>query len=107
MNSLRGKCKEMSEELVREDNSLTLVRGFYHCPMWGKQQHWWVKDKDGNIIDPSVAQFPTKGAAAEYEEFDGIIECEQCGKKVKEEDARIEGRYAFCSTKCLRNCVGV
>lgn len=57
----RGKCKEMSQELVKADPSLTLVRGHYHCPIWGKQAHWWVNDEDGNIIDPTARQFPSKG----------------------------------------------
>ena len=106
--SVKGKCKELAEELIRKSKKpLVLVRGFYHCPFWGKRPHWWTKDEDGNIIDQSSFQFPTNGVCAEYEEFDGIIECEQCGKKVLEEDARIEGSYAFCSTKCLLKCVGL
>jgi hypothetical protein len=32
----RGKCKEMSEALCANDTSLTLVRGFYHDPFYGK-----------------------------------------------------------------------
>jgi hypothetical protein len=103
----RGKCKEMSEELVKSNPELTLVRGYYYCPMIGKQAHWWVKDKAGKIIDPTVKQFPTKGIAAVYEEFDGWCECEQCGKKIKEENAILMGRYATCSDKCARLLVGI
>lgn len=106
--STRGRCKELAEDLIRKSKKpLILVRGFYHCPFWGKQQHWWTKDEDGNIIDPSSSQFPTNGVGAEYEEFDGTIECDECGKKVNEEDARIEGRYALCSMKCLCKFVGI
>lgn len=103
----RGKCREMSEALVKSDPSLTLVRGYYHCPIWGKQQHWWTKTPTGVIIDPSVRQFPTKGIGAEYEEFDGMVECEECGKTMKEIDANFIGRYPICSTRCGRKLVGV
>jgi len=102
----RGKCLEMSQELVSKDPTLTLVRGHYICPFWGAQPHWWVKDKDGNIIDPTARQFPSKGAG-EYVEFDGNIDCSQCGKQMKEEDADIEGNYAFCSMSCHMRFVGV
>lgn len=103
----RGKCKEYSEALVAEDSSLTLVRGYYHCPMWGKQEHWWCKKPDGTIVDPTVDQFPTSGIAAEYEEFDGMCECAECGKRIPEEEARFDSRYAFCSTACNMRFVGL
>lgn len=102
----RGKCKELSEAAVAADPTLRLVRGWYHCPMWGKQGHWWCVKPDGTIVDPSVAQFPTRGAAAVYEEYDNHIDCEQCGKRVHEEDAYLDGHHAFCSDICYARCIG-
>ncbi|MDE2233785.1 MAG: hypothetical protein KGJ90_06825 [Patescibacteria group bacterium] len=102
----RGKCKEMSEAEVAKDPTLRLARGYYHCPYWGKQAHWWCVKPDGTIVDPSVNQFPTKGAAAEYEEYNGRIECEQCGKETTEEEATIDGHHVFCSGDCYARCVG-
>jgi hypothetical protein len=97
----RGKCREMSEELVLEDRSLRLVKGWYVCPIWGKQAHWWTVRQDGTIVDPTVAQFLSNGAG-EYVEYDGTVECAQCGRKMREEDATFYGRYAFCkNTDCL------
>ena len=104
--SLRGKCKEMSEELVAKDPSLRLVRGYYHCPMWGKQKHWWTQREDGTIIDPTVNQFPSPGMG-EYEEFDGMLACENCGKPVREEEAVPCGNYGCCSTRCAMRLVGL
>jgi len=101
----RGKCKEMSEALVAADSTLTLVRGYYYCIVWGEQPHWWVKKLDGTIIDPTKDQFPSKGCG-EYVEFDGNINCSNCGKQMKEEDADIEGNYAFCSYECHGRFVG-
>jgi hypothetical protein len=102
----RGKCKEMSEALVASDVTLTLVRGYYHCPIWGEQAHWWAKKPDGTIIDPSKDQFPSRGIG-EYVEFDGTVECAECGKVIPEEEADIEGNYAFCSYRCHGRFVGV
>jgi len=102
----RGKCKEMSEALVASDPSLTLVRGYYWDFQWGKQPHWWTKDPNGVIIDPTAAQFPSRGIG-DYEEYDGIVECAECGKKLKEEDAKFESNYAFCSSRCLMRFVGL
>lgn len=102
----RGKCKEMSESLVSKNPELRLVRGFYICPVWGEEQHWWTEKPDGTIVDPTCKQFPSKGNG-EYVEFDGICNCEICGKEVKENEAIIMGSYPCCSSNCARMLVGV
>ena len=103
----RGKCRQFCEELLQQDSSLTLVRGFYICPIWGKQAHWWLTTTSGEIIDPTVKQFPTHGIGATYEEFLGVCECANCGKEVLEEAAKIESNYSFCSSQCLMRFVGL
>lgn len=103
----RGKCKEYCEKAVQDDPTLRLVRGWYHCPMWGKQAHWWTVKPDGSIFDPTVKQFPTAGFGADYEEFDGRVECAECGKEIPEEEASFESNYAFCSYLCHGRFVGV
>jgi len=102
----RGKCKELSEAAIALDPTLRLVRGHYYCPMWGQQDHWWCEKPDGTIVDPSVNQFPSKGMG-EYEEFNGVCECAQCGKEVSEDEAILEGRYALCSENCRLRFVGL
>lgn len=102
----RGKCKEMSEALIAANPALSLMRGHYYCPSWGEQPHWWAKRSDGTIIDPTKDQFPSKGHG-EYVEFDGTIECSNCGKAMQEDDADISGNYAFCSYLCHGQFVGV
>src|SRR5580692_6880620 len=102
----RGKCKELAEDAIKADSSLRLVRGYYHCPLWGKQAHWWAVRHDGAIVDPSVKQFPTKGAGAKYEEFDGNIECEYCQKTVPENEAYMHAQHAYCSYECFGHDVG-
>ena len=98
----RGRCRQLSEEAVAAEPTLTLVRGYYHCPIWGKQGHWWTKRPDGTIYDPTVSQFPS-GGLGEYEEFDGYFNCGHCGKRVAEDDeeAHRNGNYIYCSGACL------
>lgn len=101
----RGKCKEFSEALVASNPSLKLIRGYYHCPVWGKQAHWWCVDQDGKVVDPTAKQFPSRGLG-EYEEFDGFVECAECGKKIREEKAILTSNYAVCSDRCAMSLVG-
>lgn len=103
----RGKCREMSEALVKEDPTLRLVRGHYACPFWGDQPHWWCEKEDGTIVDPTAKQFPMEGKAGEYIEFNGIITCEECGTQVPEEKAYIDGNHTFCTGNCFAEHVGL
>jgi hypothetical protein len=96
----RGKCREFSEVLAAENPGFRVVRGWYRCPIWGKQAHWWCVDGNDVIHDPTVKQFPSKGLG-EYIEFEGFIECANCGTQTTEEDCTTYGNYAFCSGQCL------
>lgn len=103
----RGKCKEFCEQAIKEDPTLTLVRGHYFCPIWGTSEpHWWTIRKDGTIYDPTAAQFGSKGGGI-YTPFDGFVRCAQCDKEMKEEEAEFEGNYAFCSYTCHMRFVGL
>ena len=102
----RGKCKEMAEQLIRDDPQLRLVRGFYHCPFWGRQQHWWTEKADGTIVDPTVSQFPSNGAGR-YEEFTGTVHCEHCGKEAEEKSAYVQHGHVFCGGECFGFFVGL
>ncbi len=96
-----GKCKEYVDFIAERINGLQKVRGFYHCPIWGKRQHWWLEDSCGNILDPTVSQFPS-GGMGEYEEYDYEIHktpigrCINCGELVFENKV---GRDA-CDERC-------
>ena len=102
----RGKCKELSEALCLADPTLTLVRGHYICWSWGSQPHWWCKKEDGTIVDPSVDQFP-KPHVGEYVEFDGTIQCSNCGAETNEDEAYFDSNYAFCSSRCYGHFIGL
>jgi len=70
----RGKCKDLSEEAVRKDPELRLVRGHYFCPIWKREeQHWWCVRKDGTIHDPAKYQFPSRGLGVYKEDTNSCI----------------------------------
>ena len=103
----RGKCKESSLLAVEKDPTLRLVRGFYFCPIWNwEEEHWWTVRENGRIFDPSAGQFPSKGHGV-YREFDGTVECEECGKVVDEGCVIMMWRHPVCSMKCGKKLVGL
>jgi len=78
-----GTCAEVTLEMVAEFPELTRVRGHYYCPFWGEREHWWLKDGE-EVIDPTFAQFPSKGAGEYVEWEEGQQEptgmCPNCGE---------------------------
>lgn len=104
----RGKCKQFSDQAVKEDPSLRLVRGYYYCPFTNEEeQHWWCEKPDGTIVDPTKLQFLSAGSGI-YREYDGTVHCSQCNAHLLEKDAEFEGRYAFCKdTDCHLKFIGL
>lgn len=100
---LRGRCHELSLAHIEAHPDHRLVRGWYHCPIWGREEHWWTVGPDGTIHDPTAAQFPS-GGLGEYEEYRGLLACEQCGREVAEDEALHYGRFHFCSDTCIIRC---
>lgn len=100
---LRGKCREMSDAAAAADPTLEVVRGWYHDPVWGTQEHWWNKRPDGTILDLTAEQFPVGGMTWLYEEFTGTFPCYGCGDPVSEDD-QVNG---CCSGPCYASMVGV
>lgn len=103
----RGKCKEMSEALAAE-KGYKVVRGWYFDPSWNREEaHWWCVDDKGVIHDPTSKQFAMGGIVDFYREFEGVFECAECSRSVKEEDAVDMGNYIVCSDQCARRLVGI
>lgn len=103
----RGKCKELSEKACINDPNLTLVRGYYFCPLWNTDEaHYWCVNPEGKIIDPSKLQFPSNGFGI-YTPFNGMVECSECGKEIPEEEASHDSNYCFCSNLCHGRFIGI
>ncbi len=77
-----GKCELYSKEMNEKFPELILVRGHYDCLLWGLREHWWLKDKNGTIIDPTYMQFISGGTYIELDESlpEPTGKCPQCGE---------------------------
>lgn len=77
-----GQCAVHTELMAEEFPELTRVRGHYHCPIWGVREHWWLT-LNGHVIDPTAAQFPSKGHGDYVPWVEGAAEptgmCLNCG----------------------------
>lgn len=103
--TLRGRCHSMALEAAEADATLKAVAGWYHCPIWGQEEHWWCERADGTIVDPTAAQFPSNGSGR-YERHDGPAWCLQCGIDFPWEQYMETGR-PICSDECYCRMVGV
>ena len=57
-----GRCKEEVEAMHEAFPELVIVKGFVYVD-WGPgyeneriREHWWLKDTEGKIIDPTAGQ---------------------------------------------------
>ncbi|MER6367100.1 hypothetical protein ABT255_01755 [Streptomyces mirabilis] len=104
---LLGTCQQAVETLVAADPRLTAVAGWYVDAVWGEREHWWAVTPDGEIVDPTVEQFPT-GHVPElrhYAPYDGVYPCPGCGIAIACEDAA--NAVGFCCGACEGGTVGI
>lgn len=91
-----GKCAEVTQAMAAAFPELKRVRGHYYCLIWGERSHWWLVAPDGSIVDPTAAQFPTKGNGEYVEWTEGDEEptgkCANCGG------------YVYGGTVCSSAC---
>jgi hypothetical protein len=92
-----GKCAKVTEAMQLAFPELTRVRGHYYCLSWGERSHWWLVDTDGEVVDPTAAQFPSGGHGVYVPWEEGTPEptgvCPNCGGYVYTGD-----------TCCSENC---
>ena len=94
-------CETATIEMKNRFPELIRVRGFYCCLIYGKRPHWWLKNSNGNIIDPTANQFATKGIMGDYEEWDESREeptgmCPNCGEYCYNGNE-------LCSSECFKD----
>lgn len=92
-----GTCASVTTTMRDAFPELVRVRGHYICPIWGPREHWWLKDSDGNVIDPTATQFPSRGTG-DYKEWDNSQpeptgRCPNCG-------GYCYNNSTCCSDKC-------
>jgi hypothetical protein len=94
-----GQCREVTERMAAAFPELARVRGHYYCLIWGEREHWWLTTPAGEIVDPTAAQFPSKGHGEYVPWIEGTPEptglCPQCGEYVYDGNT-------CCSDACSR-----
>ena len=92
-----GKCRQVSHAMVAAFPELRIAYGNYYCPIWGERWHMWLVAPDGEIIDPTIQQFPSPhGSYVELSEKElPVGRCAQCGKLYYE---RYDG--TVCGASC-------
>ena len=92
-----GDCREVTEKMAAAFPELTRVRGHYYCTSWGERAHWWLTTPEGEIVDPTFRQFPSKGNGVYVPWPEGAKEptgmCMECGEPC------YDGKFA-CSENC-------
>lgn len=95
-----GDCREYTYKMVATFPELETQAGFYYDLIWGERMHWWCKAPDGTVVDPTAAQFPTKGTGKYVhvpEEERPVGKCMGCGGLVYAAD--------YCPPSiCSREC---
>ena len=92
-----GQCKDVTATMAAAFPELKQVRGHYYCAVWGQRAHWWLVGTDGAVVDPTAAQFPSRGAGVYEPHVEGSPEptgrCGGCG-------GYVYGGGSFCSEEC-------
>lgn len=84
-----GKCKEATEAMAAAFPELVRTNGFIDIISDSDRMHWWLKDADGEIVDPTAHQFQCyNDTIIEYREIDDShparnfkqARCMECGE---------------------------
>lgn len=63
-----GKCHRYAIAMAEAFGYRT-VHGTYYCTVWGLRAHSWCVDRDNYVVDPTAAQFPSRGLGV----YDGDV----------------------------------
>jgi hypothetical protein len=101
---LLGKCIDASKEMREVFPELREKKGYVQTLVWGEREHVWMVDEEGNIIDPTVGQFP-HGALSYREWVPGALtrvgRCMECGEHIwRCVDSLDSEKESACSPEC-------
>lgn len=100
-NNPRGMCYSASSSMMKEFPELKLIRGYVTCDQ-GVPAHWWCVDVDGNIVDPTAAQFTNIVLYEEYQEGMEVQigKCMNCGWEIYDTTMNSKKSTSVCSNEC-------
>lgn len=101
-----GLCQSTCQQMREAFPELVIIRGHVLGAFPGRRQHWWLQAPDGEVVDPTVSQYP--GAAVVYEPYVPgervrVGRCMNCGDDIMstlDDDMRPHALDQFCSDVC-------
>jgi hypothetical protein len=104
-----GRCKEEVEAMHEAFPELVIVKGFIYTDFGAGyeseriREHWWLKDEEGTIFDPTAGQFPFIECYREYKEGDDVRigKCMHCGTVLWGQPGTSK---TFCNDDCADRC---
>ncbi len=106
VNSVTGRCSSATKEMQAAFPELKRVAGFVTTFMGAQLEHFWLMTEAGEIVDPTVSQFP--GGVLEYRAFQPLDEvrvgrCMECGDDIYAALQSLDDtpqRRSICSDEC-------
>lgn len=101
-----GRCKEACTTMQTVFTELVLVPGYVDTGTWGRRAHWWCVTLEGDVVDPTVSQFP--GGVwyyQPYKEGDAMRlgKCMDCGTEIWGASPAHVYSTSVCDEKCERS----
>jgi hypothetical protein len=94
---VRGMCSPATLEMAAAFPELRRVRGHYDG-----REHWWCETPEGEVIDPTAAQFRLGGTYVEHTGPEPVGKCLICGGYVwTPYDGCKEACSEFCYTELV------
>jgi len=101
----RGRCSSATAEMIVVFPELTRVPGVIYYDGGWSSEHFWCVDYDGDIVDPTAAQFKNITHYAPWQPGDEVQvgRCMNCGVAIYEAVFALGGdiRRDHCSRECL------
>ena len=85
-----GECHKYCKEMKEVFPELEIKKGFYYDFQWGERMHGWLVDPEGNIVDPTKNQYPSRGNGKYVELKEEELPtgmCPNCGELI------FDGKY--------------
>lgn len=101
-----GSCNEASHAMKEAFPELTIVPGHVYCS-WGKRDHIWLTDPEGNIVDPTALQY--QGTVSRYEPWKPgdavrVGKCMNCGSDIYANLQSLDGPAGRDTSICDAEC---
>lgn len=103
-----GKCKQVTQQMVEAFPGLEVRRGWFHSVAWGRRGHWWCRDSEGHIVDPTARQHPDgvlfPKSTSKYEDLTDLTDDELAGTvpsgRCLDCGGDVYGGNTFCNSEC-------